>query len=117
MSDIGELTVDNILNYLRLRKENLEAMREFSGIEHKRTVFLGRIKEVGHLFNKISRAQEVHGKQEQPDYSRNYGLPDNHRAWIVLNRVKNALDADDYTLDAIWEAAEKRMEEKMRNDQ
>ena len=44
-------------------------------------------------------------KPEEPDYSNNYGLQ------------PNALDATDYTLDAIWEAAEKHMENKRRKGQ
>lgn len=56
-------------------------------------------------------------KPEEPDYSRSYGLPPDHRAWAVLNRVKNALEATDYTLDAIWEAAEKHVENKRRKGQ
>lgn len=40
------------------------------------------------------------------DYSKRYGLPTGHRAWSVLNRVKNALNAKDYTLDAIEDAAD-----------
>lgn len=53
----------------------------------------------------------------EPDYSQGYGLSPQHRAWSVLNRVKNALDATGYTLDAIWEAAEKHMENKRRKGQ